>query len=100
MFDPIVDISFIIDIVINFNTGFVRETEAGSEYFTSRKAIAKNYMKGWFFLDIFSCMPIDYISNYGANELAKIMRVSKLQKLFKLLKIPRFLKIFQVKERM
>ena len=57
-------------------------------------------MQGWFWLDLISCIPMDRISNAGANELAKVIRVSKLQKLFRLLKMPRFLKIFSLKKRM
>ena len=66
-FDPFVDITFIIDIIINFNTAFYKELNEKTILVTSRKEIAKNYIKGWFFLDIFSCLPLDYLSKFGAN---------------------------------
>ena len=50
-------------------------------------------------MDLISCLPLENILDAGANEMAKIMRVSKLQKLIKIVRIPRFLKIFAIKGR-
>ena len=45
-FDILVTITFAVDIVIQFNTAYGSRLEL----ITDRKAIAKHYLKGWFFL--------------------------------------------------
>jgi hypothetical protein len=54
----IIDIGFGMDIIITFNTAFI-----GDDYkiVESRKQIAINYMKGWFFIDVFAIIPFDFI---------------------------------------
>ena len=49
--------STLVSGVINFNSAF--PTESGIE--VRRSEIAKNYMKGWFLIDLISCIPINYI---------------------------------------
>ena len=100
IFDPIIDISFAIDIILTFNTAIYKDDGDKNVLVNTRKQIAKNYVSGWFWLDLISCLPMEQLLDAGANELAKIMRVSKLQKLFKILRIPRFLKIFALKGRL
>ena len=99
VFDPLVDLSFLIDIILTFNLAYYIDNGEKRELITDKKRIAKNYLKSWFTLDFLSCLPLDYITSYGANGFFKITRVSKLQKLFKLLKIQRLLKLFTVKKR-
>ena len=96
-FDLLVDASFLTDLIINFNTAFYKYTNERSQLVTSRSQIAKNYIKGWFWIDLISCLPFDYVTKYSANNLGKILRVSKLHKLFKLLRIPRLLKLCSMK---
>lgn len=99
VFDPLVDLTFCVDIILTFNLAYYIDNGERRELITSKKLIAKNYLKSWFILDLLSCLPLDYITQYSANNIAKIARVSKLQKLFKLLKIQRLLKLFTVKKR-
>ena len=51
-----IDAFFLIDILINFNTAYYRDD---FEIETSRKAIAYNYLKGWFIVDVVSILPFD-----------------------------------------
>ena len=49
--DIITDILFLIDIIVIFNTAY------SDEYYImikDRKLIARNYLRGWFFIDIFA----------------------------------------------
>ena len=53
----IIDISFILDIFLNFNTGFY----AKSQLIMRRLPIAKEYMKKWFWVDFVSSVPYTWI---------------------------------------
>lgn len=44
----IIDIAFMCDILVNFNTGFYKK----GYLVMKRKEIIKNYVKTWFFLDL------------------------------------------------
>ena len=48
-----VDISFAIDILLNFNTGFHK----GGALIKSRDRIIFNYLKAWFWIDVAGSFP-------------------------------------------
>ena len=50
-----VNIYYFIDIVLNFNTGYILL----GKYIEDRKKIAKNYFKMWFWIDISSTLPYE-----------------------------------------
>lgn len=50
--DAIIDACFIIDLIINFFTAFLRNKEGILE--DNLKLIAINYLYGWFFVDLLS----------------------------------------------
>jgi hypothetical protein len=64
IFDNIVDSLFFIDIILNFFT--VIELPQG-QFETSRLEIAKNYLKGWFFMDLFTTIPFQLIEQADDN---------------------------------
>ena len=53
----IIDIMFITDIFINFNTGFYKK----NQLIMQRAAIAKQYLELWFWLDLLSSIPFTWI---------------------------------------
>lgn len=53
-FDTAVDIIFLFDIYLNFNTGFYKKGILIME----PKSILKNYLKGWFWLDFMASFPV------------------------------------------
>jgi len=59
-----IDILFLLDIVIIFNTVIYNEE---MEMITSRKAIAKNYLTGWFSVDLLAILPFDIILATGSD---------------------------------
>jgi hyperpolarization activated cyclic nucleotide-gated potassium channel 2 len=67
-FDILVTISFAIDIVIQFNTGFM----VRQEMVTDRKVIAKRYLKGWFFLDLLATLPFTWV--FSSSRFAALNR--------------------------
>jgi len=60
------------------------------------------YFKGWFIIDLFSCIPLDdLIAEFsGYNTLARITRVGRLYKLIKLTRLLRLLKIIRDRNRL
>ena len=55
--ETIIDSMFILDLVLNFNTGFY-ETNV---VITDRLLIAKDYLRFWFWIDLISSMPYTWI---------------------------------------
>lgn len=66
--DTIVDIIFILDIALNFNTGFYSK----GLLVMNRKRIVANYLKLWFWLDLLASIPYSwFISDTGGDSTAK-----------------------------
>ena len=61
--DVITDFLFLIDILVIFNTAYQNEN---FEMIEDRKLIAKNYLKGWFFIDMFAIIPFQLLLG-GSN---------------------------------
>ena len=53
--DSIIDIVFIIEIFVCFNTSYY-ELQINA-YVTNRKTIAWQYLKGWFWVDFIATLP-------------------------------------------
>ena len=65
VFDRLVDAIFIIDIFLNFITGYAE----GSVVVLDPKKIALAYLKSFFFIDVVSGFPLDLIySGYGIKS--------------------------------
>lgn len=56
-FEIVVDSMFIFDVVLNFNTGFYNKGKLEM----SRKAIARDYLCPWLFIDLISSCPYTWI---------------------------------------
>ena len=87
-----IDLFFLIDIFINFNTTFMHENGL---YETSRCNIALSYLKGYFLIDFISSIPIDKVIiefTYGGTY-NKMLRIFKLPKLFSTLKMTKLFKL-------
>jgi hypothetical protein len=59
-FNCLSDTIFLIDIVVNFRTGIMQQDNS-EQVIIDPKLIAKHYIKTWFFLDLLSSIPLDYI---------------------------------------
>ena len=100
-----VDFYFIADVIVQFNVTWF-DWRAGY-WITSRKLIAQRYVKGWFFIDVLSCMPFDAL--FTAKSIANFFIVLfvcdasrgggqnfamlSMLKLFRLLKLLRVLRV-------
>ena len=93
MFNPDVEsftlftnISFIIDIVLTFNTALHED----DKLITDRLQIIKSYLAGWFVLDIVSILPLDEFKLYWLKSL-KILRILKVLRLLKLMRMTKIM---------
>mmetsp|Transcript_50304 Transcript_50304/g.60493 ORF Transcript_50304/g.60493 Transcript_50304/m.60493 type:complete len:827 (-) Transcript_50304:108-2588(-) len=90
--DMIMDISFGIDILLNFITAY----ESNGVVVRDLRKIAKRYIKGFFFMDLIATFPFELITaelNGGVNQASKL---SRLPRLIKFLRMARMLKLLRV----
>lgn len=105
-FNCMSDTIFLIDIVVNFRTGIMQQDNA-EQVILDPKLIAQNYLKTWFFLDLISSIPLDYIFLIFNNKVddfsdsfqilhagraLRILRLAKLLSLVRLLRLSRLVR--------
>lgn len=104
-FNLFVDLSFILDIALNFRTGFFVE----GEVVTDSYRIARHYIRGTFVLDALGAFPINLIleissssSDEGSqgtsrlNRQLRLLRFFKLNRLLRLSKLSGYLKYLEL----
>lgn len=89
--DLFVDIFFLLDIARNFRQAYY---DKNGHLVSEPCALAKNYLKSWFLLDLGASFPIDWIMNSletesGAARGAVLLRMAKLGKLLRLVRLIR-----------
>ena len=97
---------FVIDLVLNFFTAY--HDDKGMREFRKRK-IRTNYLKGWFLIDLVSCLPVGYVGMIaeameggdkaaeggGGSSNTRAFKALRLLRLAKMLRIAKVLKIFE-----
>ena len=91
MFSFIIDLMFLADICVIFNSAYYTED---MDMVDDRKMIAKTYLYGWFTIDFLAIMPFDLILN--ATDFSSLVRVARFGKLYKLVKLTRLLRILKI----
>ena len=100
----LIDFLFLVDIFVNFFTAY--ELPITKKLETNLKAIALNYMSGWFLIDLAATFPFQLVipshSSDGADDhggdnanLNKLARLARLPRLYKLVKLMRFFKLIK-----
>ncbi|XP_022903882.2 voltage-gated inwardly rectifying potassium channel KCNH6-like isoform X2 [Onthophagus taurus] len=92
--DLIVDVTFIIDILINFRTTFVSSNE---EVVSHPGKIAVHYLKGWFLIDLVAAIPFDLLFfrqdtdelGLDKDEATTLMGLLKTARLLRLVRVAR-----------
>ena len=99
----VVDMWFILDIIVNFRTGYVHEGHFVADDWLAAKA----YMRGWFLTDCLGTFPLNIVimianptNPYGdesigtgdaagarANRMIRLLRMAKLAKLARMAKL-------------
>ncbi|OQS04106.1 Voltage-gated Ion Channel (VIC) Superfamily, partial [Thraustotheca clavata] len=89
LLESAMDCAFFVDIIFSFRTGVINPNTGLAIY--KKKQIAKSYVKGWFFIDFISTIPIATVATWllpqlKANALMTtgIFRGLKLARLLKL----------------
>lgn len=93
-----IDVLFAIDMLVIFNSVYFDENMG---LVTNRKQIGKNYLTGWFAIDLLAIIPFDVLLNQSdMTSLVRVARVGKLYKLVKLTKLIRVLKMVKEKSKL
>ena len=94
MIDRVFEGVFLIDIIINFNTGY-RDHDV---VVVDRALIAQNYIFGWFIVDLIATIPFDLIFESFSVDTVHgthhILQVSKISRILKLLRLFRARRVF------
>ncbi|XP_057668887.1 potassium voltage-gated channel subfamily H member 6 isoform X3 [Diorhabda carinulata] len=85
--DLIVDVTFIVDILINFRTTYVTGND---EVVSDPVKIAFHYLKGWFLIDLVAAVPFDLLF-FGSNtdETTTLIGLLKTARLLRLVRVAR-----------
>jgi hypothetical protein len=98
IWDLILDILFCIDIILSFCTSFVLK----GVYVTDMTVIAKNYLCGWFLIDMPGSIPFDKIIIYtsSSTDMGPTLKALKFIRILKMVRAIRFLsKLDQLEEK-
>lgn len=97
-FDFIMNLCFIVDILISFNTGFYFK----GNLVMNRKEVIKNYLKFWFWLDLIASLPYSWfiggVFSSSDNGSSNSTSVLKLIRIFRFLKILRLVRLAKLKK--
>lgn len=81
--DVVTDVFFAADIVMNFRTGLISQTGV---LISDGATLAYHYLKGWFVVDLLSCLPVSYFilltesegSGGSASSSTKTIKILRL----------------------
>lgn len=106
-FHIVSDVVCLIDILMNFRTGY-RASPEKSDFQLNGNKIANHYLRTWFPVDFISTLPLHYIlilsvgdldsgdditfNLQGATRVFKVLKVLKLLNLLKLLRLSRIIR--------
>ncbi|KAL6259853.1 hypothetical protein P5V15_009763 [Pogonomyrmex californicus] len=90
--DLIVDVTFIVDIIINFRTTFVNSND---EVVSHPGKIAVHYLRGWFIIDLVAAIPFDLLL-VGSDTDELGLDKDETTTLIGLLKTARLLRLVRV----
>ncbi|KAG8222046.1 hypothetical protein J437_LFUL000490, partial [Ladona fulva] len=85
--DLIVDVTFVIDILINFRTTYVNSND---EVVSHPGKIAVHYLRGWFLIDLVAAIPFDLLL-FGSDtdETTTLIGLLKAARLLRLVRVAR-----------
>ncbi|XP_061773718.1 potassium/sodium hyperpolarization-activated cyclic nucleotide-gated channel 3-like [Nerophis ophidion] len=100
VFNVVSDTFFLMDLVLNFRTGIVKEDN--TEIILDPRQIKIKYLKSWFVVDFISSIPVDYIflivetridsEFYKTARALRIVRFTKILSLLRLLRLSRLIR--------
>ena len=92
--DIVFNFFFIIDILLNFHTGFYSD----GMLVLGRRKIIKNYLMGWFWIDVIASFPYNlFLNSEGSDDSqsghSSVVKIMKMLRFLKLLRILRVVKL-------
>ena len=101
-FDFILTILLLLDILVNFNSGFLKK----GAVVMNRYLVVKHYFKTWFLVDLLSSCPYDWILNgsifeqgsyehsqHKMTKATKLLRVVRIGRLFRIIRLIKLVKV-------
>ncbi|PRP76210.1 putative transcriptional regulator, Crp/Fnr family [Planoprotostelium fungivorum] len=80
VFNLLFDGCYVLDILVGFKAGLILD----GSIVTSSKKVGEHYVKTWFFLDVLSVFPVDYLVFFFASmQIQYLLRLPRLIKIFK-----------------
>ncbi|EEY61667.1 Voltage-gated Ion Channel (VIC) Superfamily [Phytophthora infestans T30-4] len=95
-FNKTTDAIYLIDVILNFRTGYVEDTEV----IMDSHLVAKHYVKSWFIVDVIGSIPVEYIISFNTTGISSVERKAfkasvKYMKVPKLFRVTRLIKFVQ-----
>ncbi|KAG6590927.1 putative potassium/sodium hyperpolarization-activated cyclic nucleotide-gated channel [Phytophthora cinnamomi] len=90
-FDTFLDVFFLVDIILTFNTAI--EKDGSIRY--NRRLVAERYLRSWFVIDLIAALPYGYIFTENGNYSARLRKSIKLLRLIRLLRLLRISRILR-----
>ena len=88
-FDVFLDLVFITDVAFNFNTAY----EDSTMWVVNRRLIAQNYLRGWFWIDAPSSIPVELIVLIEVDHSSSNLSLLKYLRMFRMVRLLRMLKV-------
>lgn len=96
--DIFIDAFFLVDIVVNFRTGYLPNPSRPDLVVLNAEEVAKMYFKSWFFIDLISSLPLVTLSTFMSRsswfggplfheQQLKLLKLTRVIRLIKLSKI-------------
>ncbi|KAK9836780.1 hypothetical protein WJX74_007908 [Apatococcus lobatus] len=79
----LIDIVFIADIFLNFQTGYIKE----QVLIMDQKDVSSHYLRTWFILDLIAAFPMDILL---AGNRIDVLRLPRVLKVFCISRLPSF----------
>ena len=97
--NAIINLVFVVDMGVCFFSAYRATAKEGGHLIKDLRAIRRHYLRGWFFVDLISVLPLDLITGEGGpipiKFDLKILRLVKLLRLLKLLRLVKASRMFQ-----
>ena len=84
LYDGVIDLVFWLDIIFNFRTTYLDDNMT---HVTVPEMICARYMKGWFLIDLVSCMPFHLLGSKSEQKRNMLWKLFRALRLFKLAKV-------------
>jgi CRP-like cAMP-binding protein len=91
--DDVIDAFFIIDLILNFRTGYYRH----EILIMDGRLIGIHYLQTWFTLDFLTCFPFEFVTAgvFPDLQAAKLLKIGKVLKVCKLLRLSKLRIVFE-----